>query len=190
MPQWCVMTLTQGYISKVKVTVQMYRNPCPGHNSSLASWIWIISRTLIDHYPIVFKGVSWPWPKVISPMSRSQYTHTQNLCPGHNSSLPCLIWIIFHTIVVHDQIVHVVCHDFDPRWHFQGQGHSAHIPKNHVWAITPHCHQGSPSTLSAMFDLDIIYHTVISWPWLRVILPGSRSQFTHVDIFRTITFHW
>ena len=43
------------------------------------------------------KGVSWPWPRDISQMSRSQYTHTQNMCPGHYSSLPSWIWIIFHT---------------------------------------------------------------------------------------------
>ena len=43
------------------------------------------------------KGVSWPWPKVTSLRPRSQSTHTQNLCPGHKSSLPCWIWIIFHT---------------------------------------------------------------------------------------------
>ena len=67
-------------------------------------------------------GVSWSWPKVISPRSRSQCTHTGNLCPGHNSSLPSWIWIIFHTIVVHDP---GVCHDLDPRSYLQG--HSAHI---------------------------------------------------------------
>ena len=62
------------------------------------------------HYCPWPKGVSWPWPKVISPQSMSQYTHTQNPCPGHNSSLPNWIWIIFHTIVVHDPMV---CHDPD-----------------------------------------------------------------------------
>ena len=39
-------------------------------------------------------------------------THTQNRCFGHNSSLPCWIWIIFHTIVVHDPRVY---HDRDPK---------------------------------------------------------------------------
>ena len=64
------------------------------------------------------KDVSWPWPKVISLKSRSQYTHTQNQCPGHNSSLPCWIWIIFHTIVVHDPWV---CHNLDPRSYSKGK---------------------------------------------------------------------
>ena len=61
-------------------------------------------------------------------------------CSGHNSLLPWQIWIIFHTIVVQDLRV---CHDLDPRWYLQGQGHSAHIPKIRVRAITPHCHVGS-----------------------------------------------
>ena len=84
--------------------------------------------------------MSWPWTKVISPRSRSQCTHTQNSRPGHNSSLPSWIWIIFHTIVVHDPRV---CHDLEPRSYLKGQGHSAHIPKICAWAITPHCQVGS-----------------------------------------------
>ena len=53
-------------------------------------------------------------------------------CPGHNFLLHWPIWIIFHTIVVHD-----------PRTYLQGQGHSAQIPKIGVRAITPHYHVGS-----------------------------------------------
>ena len=78
------------------------------------------------------KGVSWPSPKVISPRPRSQCTHIQNLCPGYNSSLPCWISIIFHTILVHDSRV---CHDLDLRSYIQGQGHSAHTPEIHIWAV-------------------------------------------------------
>ena len=33
-------------------------------------------------------------------------------CPGHNFLTPCLIWIIFHTIIVHDPRM---CNDLDPR---------------------------------------------------------------------------
>ena len=60
----------------------------------------------------------------------------KNPCPGYISSLPCWIWIIFHTIVVHDPRV---CHDLDPRSYLQSQGHSAHIPKICIWAITLYC---------------------------------------------------
>ena len=45
------------------------------------------------------KGVPWPWPKVISRRSRSQYTHSLNLCQTHNSLLSCLIWMILNTMV-------------------------------------------------------------------------------------------
>ena len=60
--------------------------------------------------------------------------------PGHNFVLPCPIWIIFHTIVVHDPRM---CHDLDPRSYLQGRGHSAHILEIGVRAITPHCVVGS-----------------------------------------------
>ena len=68
--------------------------------------------------------------KIKSPRSRSQCIHAQNSCPGHNSSLPYWIWVIFynshmakislraitfswvswmgmilHLIVVHDKVV-------------------------------------------------------------------------------------
>ena len=146
------------------------QNLCPGHNSSLPFWIWIVFRTIFVHDPRVCydldpksylqgqghsanipkirvraitpnchvmmmlndishnccswpKSVPWPWPKVISP--RPQCILTQNLCLGHNSSLPCWIWIIFHTIVIYESMVF---HDLDPRSYLQGQGQSAHIP--------------------------------------------------------------
>ena len=43
----------------------------------------------------------WTITKVISPSSRWQCTHSQNLWPSHNSLLSQMIWI-FHTIVVHE----------------------------------------------------------------------------------------
>ena len=46
------------------------------------------------------------------PRSRSQWTYTQNHCLGHNSSLLYWIWIMFHTVVVHDPSV---CRATDPR---------------------------------------------------------------------------
>ena len=144
---------------------------CPGHNSSLPCFIWIIFHTIVvdefrmchDLDPRSFlqakvavhtyqksvsmpkllpamlypnnisrsccswpKDVSWSWPKIISLRSRSHCTPTRNLFPGHNSLLRCWIWIIFHTIVVHE-------------------------PK--------------------------------TWPWPKVIFPRSKSQYTHNQNF-------
>ena len=95
------------------------------------------------------KGVSWPWPKVISLMSRSQCTHTQILCPGHNS-MPCWIWIIFHTIVVHGPRV---CHDLDPRSYLQGQGHIGTWPKPYP---------AHNSSLSCWILINISYNRIMT----------------------------
>ena len=91
MTQRCVLTLTQCHIIKVKVTVHTCPKPCPGHNSSLPCWILIIYHA----------NVSWPWLRVLSPMSRSQCTHgkivsrplpfTVNL-DGDDTSHNCLPW--------------------------------------------------------------------------------------------------
>ena len=92
----------------------------------------------------ITKGVSWPWAKVISPRS--------NPCPDLNSSLHNWIWMIFLTLIFHDPRV---CHDLEPRSYLQVQGHNAHIPKNHVRAITPHCHVGSWKYITQFYhDLD------------------------------------
>ena len=66
-------------------------------------------------------------------MSRSCCTHSH--CPGYNS---CCIWIIFHTIVVHDPRM---CHDLETRsyMYIQGQGQTAHITIILVRAITLLC---------------------------------------------------
>ena len=71
-------------------------------------------------------------------------------CPGHNFLPPCPIWIIFHTIVVHDPRVG---HDFDPRSYLQGQGHSAYIPKIPVRAITHHCQVGSGKYFTQLLSM-------------------------------------
>ena len=96
------------------------------------------SRSYITQLLSMTQGRVMTLLKVISPISRSQCTHTQNERPGHNSSLSCWIWIIFHivAIVVHDLWVY---HDLDPRSCLQGQGHSAHKNKISVRAITRHC---------------------------------------------------
>ena len=105
-------------------------------------------------------------------MSRPQCTHTKNPCPaGHNSPLPCWIWTIFHTIVVHDP---KVCHDLDSRSYLQGHAY-------------PKLCLGLNSSLPSW--ILIIYHTNVSWPWLRVRSPRLRSKYTNGNFFfRTITF--
>ena len=120
--------------------------------------------------PVTVRGtissVPWPWPKVISLMPSSQRTHTPNRCLSHNSSLPSWIWIMFHTVIVHDQRL---CHDLDPM---------THISKVKVTLHTyPKPCPGYNSPLPCW--ILIIYHTNVSWPWLRVTSPLSRSQLTH-----------
>ena len=95
----------------------------------------------------------------------SQFTRKQNPCPGHNSSLPCWIWIIIHTIVFRNPRMY---HDLDPRSYLQGQGHSAHITKIYVISIT---------VLSCWILM--IFYTNASCLELLVTLPRSRSQLTH-----------
>ena len=94
------------------------------------------------------KNGSWPWTKVTSPSSSSLCTHGQHSCPGHNSLLPCWIWKIFHIIVVRDQRVY---HDLDSRSYFQG--HSAHVPKILVRALTPYCHFGSGKYFTQLLSM-------------------------------------
>ena len=110
---------------------------------------------------------------VISSKSRSQCTHTQNLCPDFNSSLPSWIWIIFHTIVVHDPRV---CHDLDQRSYIQGQGHSAHIPKIRVWSITPHCQLGSGLYFT---QLSMIQGCFMALTQAHIF--NVKSQCTHIQ---------
>ena len=91
MTQGCVMNLTHGHISKVKVTVHTYPKPCPGHNSSLPCSILIIIYHTI---------VSWTWIRpfrVISQRSRSQFTHGENLFPDHYHSLVTWMGMILHS---------------------------------------------------------------------------------------------
>ena len=189
MTKGCVITLTQVHIS---VTLTL----------AICLWVdsieWYIIK--IQHgshnlWPrhgfgyvctVTMTSEIWPWVKVmthpwfmdnkfISPRSRSQCTYTGNLCPGHNSSLPSWIWIIFHTLIVYDRRV---CHNIDPRSYLWGQGHSAHIPKN---LCLGH------NSLIAILDLDNISHNCcpwtkgVSWPWPKVISLRSLSQCTHTQ---------
>ena len=186
------------------------QNPCPGHNSLLPSWIWIILHTMSITQRCIMTLTQGHTSNL-----RLQCTHTQNQCPGYNSSLPCWIWIISHTIVVHDPRI---CHDLDPRSYFQGQG--ANIPKIGVRTIARHCHiwsgyshdccplpkgvmistqghtskvkvtvytyrnlyLGHNSSLPCWFGwyfTQLLSDSRVSWPWLKVISPRSMSQCTH-----------
>ena len=127
------MILAQCHISKVKIIVHTYQKSVSG--SQLLTAKLDLDYILHNCCPWL-KGVTWPWLKVISPRSRSKCTHTSYLCPGHNSSLPCWVWIIFHTIVVHDLRM---CHDLDPKSYLQGQGNSSHIPEICIRTITLYC---------------------------------------------------
>ena len=96
MTQGCVMTLTQGNKFNVKVTAHTY----PKSVSRPSLLPAMLNLDIISHNCCPWpNGVSIPWAKVISPRSRSQCTYTEKPCPGPNSSLPCLMLIIYHTIV-------------------------------------------------------------------------------------------
>ena len=100
MTQSCVMILTQGHFSYFKVTVHMYPKSMSG------PWLLPAMSDLDDISRNCCsgpKGVPWSWLKVIFPRSSPQCTYTDNLCPGHNSSLQSCSWIIVHTLIVHAQ---------------------------------------------------------------------------------------
>ena len=103
MRQGCVFTLIQGHISKVKVTEHTIAN------------IYVRAITgldlddILDNYCLLLLVLSLIWCHDLHPRSylessrsRSQCTHDQNLCLGHNSSLKllsCWIWILFHILL-------------------------------------------------------------------------------------------
>ena len=75
MTEECVITLTQRHISEVKVTVHTYPKSMSGQYLLFAK----LGLDNISHNCCPGpKGVSWPWPKVISPRSWSQCTHNPN----------------------------------------------------------------------------------------------------------------
>ena len=80
---------------------------------------------------------------------RTYNVHTQKWCMSLNSSLPCWIWIIFHTIVVRNP---TMCHDPEPRPYLRSR--SLHTyPKICVWALTPHCHVGSRQCFTQLLSM-------------------------------------
>ena len=88
--------------------------PCPGHNSLLSCWIWIIFHAVVVNDSRVCHDLGF---KVISLRSRSHYMPNHNPCPGHISLLSCLVLITLHIIVVHGPRV---CHDLDTLSYTQG----------------------------------------------------------------------
>ena len=127
--------------------------------------------------------------KVISPRSRPHYTHSHDPCPGHNSQLECLIWIIFHTNVVHGPRV---CHDFDPRSCLQGQYYNVHIGKIGVLTIPLHQKHTSQMTwnfLSWDFTLCLFnWSCRINCTLLKISMPlhsvGIQSTWTPLICYR------
>ena len=122
----------------------------------------------------MIQGCVMNWSTAISLRSRSQCIHTLNPCQDHESSLLSLIWIIFHTLVVHKPMT---CHDLHPRY-LQGQGQCAAISKVCLRPITPHCQVG--------FELYTTHVLPITKGWDTNLTLGhisniSRSHCTHTQ---------
>ena len=100
----------------------------------MACRIWIILYTIVVHNQIVCdtfsqgKITSEIYFTVYNFLSRWHCSSSSfglfTSCPSNNFLLPCPIWKIFYTLVVHDP---KVCHELDLRSYLQGQGHIAHI---------------------------------------------------------------
>ena len=125
------------------------------HIPKISVWAVLLTGMLdldnISHDP---KGVTSLTQGLIYKDMVTECKHTQNPFAGHNSLLPCWIWIIFHRIVVHDP---KVCNVLNQRSYLQGQGHSAHITKicvlDHISLL--------PCWIS------IIFHTIVVCdPWV------------------------
>ena len=57
----CIMTLTQGLIAKVKVTVYTWKNLFLDHFLSWVTWMGMILYTIVDHdTEVVVAGVFVP----------------------------------------------------------------------------------------------------------------------------------
>ena len=101
-----------------------------GHNA----YIWQISVPAITFYSLAYCHVGFRyyltqllsiWVMDIYPRSRSQYRQRLKSMPWpllFTFMLDLESWIIFHTIVGHDQRV---CHDLKPMSSVQGKGHIA-----------------------------------------------------------------
>ena len=116
------ITLTEGHVSKLKVTLHTWSKSVRAITFDCHVWSELYYTQLLPTTKGRFMTL-WYWPKVISSRLRSKCTHGQKLCPGLNSLLRCLIWLIFQAIVVHDPWV---CHDLDPRSGLQGQCQYTH----------------------------------------------------------------
>ena len=88
------------------------------------------------------------------------------------------ILIIFHTILVNDSML---CHDLDLRSYLQGQGHSVHIPKIQVRAITPDC----------LVEYGYYFTQLLSMTQRYVITlcPRSKSLCTHTQNMFDVTLN-
>ena len=120
------------------------------------------------------KGVSWPWPKFMFPSSMSQCTHPQHPCPGHNSSLPRWIWMIFHTIIVHDTRA---SHDLDRR-SLSLMSRSQCTDAQNLCPGHNANHVGSG--LYFKLDLDNISHTYCPWP--RCVMTLTQVHISNVKV--------
>ena len=84
------MTLFQGHISKVKVTVNVAKISCPDWNFSLAYWIGIIIHTIIVYGPRVCHGT------VSISHGQSHGAHISKCCVRDNFSwVSCITQFVF-----------------------------------------------------------------------------------------------
>ena len=81
MTQGCVMTFTQGHISKVKVTMHTWPK-----TSLLPCWISVICCTIVDHNQRVFHGND-PRSYLQIQDHSVHCTHRQNLCPAEGITI-------------------------------------------------------------------------------------------------------
>ena len=171
------------------ILVQFHYTPL-GHGQQLceilpdSTWQWgVMARARI-------LGICalWPWPWRNNLGSMSWHT----LGSGHSSSLPRLIWIIFHTIVVHDP---KICHDLDPMSYLQGQGHSEitlgqchDTPLGHGQQLCEILSRSNLAVRSYGQDTDYMYMCTVTltlqiWPWVKVMTHPLVKENNCVNYF-------
>ena len=167
------MTLTQGHMSKVKVTHS--QNPCTCHNSSLPSWTWIIFHNCCPQP----KGASWAWPTWPSHISKVKvtvYTYPKTVCR------PKLIT----TNLDLDNISHNCC-----PWHKDVRVIS--LTQGHISRSRSQCtHTGNPCldhNSSLLSWIWVIFHILIAHdrrvchdldPWTYLLCQGHSAHIPNI----------
>ena len=169
------MTLTQVHISENEVSVHTYPKSVSGP---------FILTVLLDLDNILHNccpwpnGMPWHWPKVISGAVVVEWLSSWLAEQEDRGSIPGLATWVFRDwlspasksrygwkIAKSTLILKTT-----------NQPTQGNISKVKVHTYPKPC-PGHNSSLPCW--ILIIYHTIVSWPWLRFISPRSRSQFTH-----------